>query len=74
MSEKAEEGKQMLMEIDLKEMAFAKLMLSIDAASITGKIAFGIVKCYKTEDYEDGNAPLVWEKLKKKFDPVSTPF
>ena len=25
------------------------------------------------KDYEDGNASMAWEKLKKKFDPVSAP-
>jgi hypothetical protein len=32
-----------------------------------------IVKSCKTKDYEDVHAGLAWEKLKKKYDPVSAP-
>jgi hypothetical protein len=35
-------------------------------SSRAGKIAFGIVKSCITKEFEDGNAALVWEKLKKK--------
>jgi hypothetical protein len=59
--------------IDLNEIAFTELILSIDATSSAGKIAFGIVKGCKTKEYEDGNAALAWEKLKKKYDPISAP-
>jgi hypothetical protein len=71
--EKTDEGKRMLRIIDLNEMAFTELVLSIDVSSSSGKIAFGIVKSCKTKDYEDVHAALTWEKLKKKYDPVSTP-
>jgi hypothetical protein len=47
--------------------------MSIEVSSSSGKIAFGIVKSCKTKDCEDGHAGLVWEKLKKKYDPVSAP-
>jgi gag-polypeptide of LTR copia-type len=52
---------------------FTELILSIDVRNSSGKIAFGILKHCKTKDYEDGNATHAWEKLKKKFDPVSAP-
>ena len=71
--EKTEEGKKQLKIIDLNELAFTELILSIDVSSSAGKIAFGLVKSCKTKEYEDGNAALAWEKLKKKFDPVSAP-
>jgi hypothetical protein len=71
--EKTDEGKRMLRIIDLNEMAFTELVLSIDVSSSSGKIAFVILKSCKTKDYEDGHAGLVWEKLKKKYDPVSAP-
>jgi hypothetical protein len=71
--EKTNEGKRMLRIIDLNEMAFTKLVLSIDLSSSSGKLAFGNVKSCKTKDYEDGHAGLSWEKLKKKYDPVSAP-
>jgi hypothetical protein len=58
----------MLRIIDLNEMAFTELVLSIDVSSSSGKIAFGIVKSCKTNDYEDGHAGLAWEKLRSKYD------
>jgi hypothetical protein len=54
-------------------MAFTELVLSIDVSSSSGKIAFRIVKSFKTKDYEDGHAGLAWENLKKKYDPVYAP-
>jgi hypothetical protein len=71
--EKTDEGKRMLRIIALNEMAFTELVLSIDVISRSGKMAFGIVKIYKTKDYEDGHAGLAWKKLKEKNDPVSAP-
>ena len=42
----------------------------MDVSISSGKNAFGIVKGCKIRDYEDA---LAWEKLMKKFDPVSAP-
>jgi hypothetical protein len=56
--DKTYEGKRMLIIIDLNEMAFTKLVLSIDVSSSSGKKAFGIVKSCKMKDYEDGHAGL----------------
>jgi hypothetical protein len=69
--EKTDEGKRMLKIIDLNEMAFTELVLSIDVSSSSGKIAFGIVKSCKTKDYEDGHSGLAWEKSKKKLKDCS---
>jgi hypothetical protein len=71
--ERTDEGKRMLRIIDLNEMALTELVLSIDVNSSSGKITSGIVKSCKTKDYEDGHAGLAWEKLEKKYDPVSAP-
>jgi len=68
--ERTDEGKWIMVII---EMDFTELILSIDASSSAGKIAFGIVKSCKTKEYEDGNAVVAWDKLKKKFDPISAP-
>jgi hypothetical protein len=73
LEEKSEEGRRMMKNADLNELAFTELILSIDVSNSSGKIAFGILKSCKTKDYEDGNAAHAWEKLKKKFDPVSAP-
>ena len=59
--------------IDLNELAFTELILSIDVSRCAGKIVLGIVKSCKTKGYEDGIAALAWEKLMKKYDPVSAP-
>jgi hypothetical protein len=56
LDEKTDEGKKMFRIIDLNEMAFTELVLSIDVSSNSGKIAFGIVKRCKTNDNEDGHA------------------
>ena len=71
--EKTEEGKKLMRIIELNEIAFTELILSIDVSSSNGKIAFGIVKNCKSKEFEDGNAALAWEKLKKKYDPFSAP-
>jgi gag-polypeptide of LTR copia-type len=69
--EKMEEGKWQLKIIDLNELAFTKLVLSIDVSRSAGKIAFSIVKSCKTKECEYGNAGIAWEKLKKKYNPIS---
>ncbi len=73
LEEKSEEGRRMMKNADLNELAFTELILSIDVSNSSGKIAFGTLKSCKTKDYEDGNATHAWKKLKKKFDPVSAP-
>jgi hypothetical protein len=71
--EKTEEGKKLLRIADLNEIAFTELILSIDVSHSNGKIAFGIVKSCKPKEFEDGNAALACEKLKKKYDPIFAP-
>jgi hypothetical protein len=48
----------MLRIIDLNEMAFTELVLSIDVISSSGKVAFRIFEICKTKDYEDSHACL----------------
>lgn len=69
----SEEGKKMTKVIELNEIAYTELILSIDVKASYGKIAFNIVKGCKTKDYPDGNAASAWEKLKNKYEPVSAP-
>jgi hypothetical protein len=57
--------------IDLNKLVFTELVLSFDVSSSTGKLASSTVKSCKTKEYEDGNNALAWEKLKKKYEPVS---
>jgi hypothetical protein len=71
--EKTDEGKRLMRITDLNEIAFTELILSIDVSNSKGKIAFGVVKSCESKEFEDGNAALAWEKLKKKYDPISAP-
>jgi hypothetical protein len=71
--EKTEEGKKLLRIVDLNEIAFTELILSIDVSNSNRKIAFGIAKRCRSKDFKDGNAALAWEKWKKKYDPISAP-
>jgi hypothetical protein len=38
-----------------------------------GRMAFNIVKNWKTKDHPNGNAATAWETLKNKYEPVSAP-
>jgi hypothetical protein len=58
---------------DLKESVYTELVLSIDDKSRSGKVAFNLVKGYKSKDYVDGNEFIVWESVKNKFEHVSAP-
>ena len=73
LEEKSEEGRRMMKNADLNELAFTELILSIDVSNSSGKIAFGILKSCKTKDYEGGNASLAWERLKMKLDQYLHP-
>ena len=42
LEEKSEEGRRMMKNADLNELAFTELILSIDVSNSSGKIAFGI--------------------------------
>ena len=66
-------GKKMAKIIELNEIAYTELILSIDVKNSDGKIAFNIVKGCKNKDYPDGNATSAWEKFKNKYEPVSAP-
>jgi hypothetical protein len=56
-------GKKMKNAIKVKKIAYTALLLSIDVKTSFGKVAFNIVRGYKSKDYPDGNATTAWEKL-----------
>jgi gag-polypeptide of LTR copia-type/Zinc knuckle len=66
-------GKKMLNAIELNEVAYTELLLSIDVKTSNGKIAFNIVKGCKSKDHPGGNAAIAWDKLKNKYKPMSAP-
>jgi hypothetical protein len=59
--------------IESNEIANTKLILLKDVNTSRVKFAFNIMKVIKTKDYSDGNGAVAWERLKKKYKPVSTP-
>jgi gag-polypeptide of LTR copia-type len=71
--ETSDEGKKMLRNAELNEVAYTERILSIHVKSSEGKVAFNFVKGCKTKEYPDGNAATTWERLMNKFEPVSAP-
>ena len=49
--------------IDLNEIAYSELIMSIDTTTAAGMVAFGLVKASKSKDYPDGNAATSWKRL-----------
>jgi gag-polypeptide of LTR copia-type/Zinc knuckle len=72
-NEETDEGKTMMKILDLNELAYIELILSIDVKTSSGKIAFNMVKGCKNKDYTEGNATMAWERLKNKYEPTSAP-
>jgi hypothetical protein len=68
-NEKTEEGKVLMKNAHLNEIAYTELIPSIDVRSSSGKVLFSIIKGCKSRDYSDGNSALALDKLKNKFDP-----
>ena len=62
-----EAGKKMSVIIQMNEIAYTKLILSIDVKTSSGKVAFNIVKGCKSKDYPDGNAFNACKRLKKSM-------
>jgi hypothetical protein len=71
--ETSEIGKKKSIIIELNEIAYTELILSIDVKGSSGKVAFKIIRGCKTKDYLDGNGAIAWERLKNKYEPVSAP-
>ena len=69
----SESGKKKSVIIELNEIAYSELILSIDIKTSSGKVAFNLIKGCKSKDYPDGNAALAWERLKNKYEPISAP-
>jgi len=50
---------------EANERLYEELLLSIDGNEKSARIAFNLVMFAKTKDLADGDASLVWERLKK---------
>jgi hypothetical protein len=71
--EGTESGKKKSIAIEMNEIAYTKLILSIDVKTTSGKVAFNLIKGCKSKDYPDGNAAIAWERLKNNYEPISAP-
>jgi hypothetical protein len=47
------------------------LILSINVKASYNEIVFNIFKGCKKKDYLDANAVTTWEKVKRKYEPIS---
>jgi hypothetical protein len=64
-------GKKKSIIIESNEIAYTELILSIDVNTCSGKVAFNIIRGFKTKDYPDDNGAIAWERLKNKYEPDS---
>jgi hypothetical protein len=68
-----ESGKKKSIAIEMNEIVYTELFLLIDVKTSSGKVAFNLIQGCKSKDYPDGNAAFAWERLKKKYEPISAP-
>ena len=52
---------------ELNELAYEDLILSINTSSSVGRVAFGLVKNAKSEDFLEGNCKVAWNRLVSKY-------
>ena len=58
---------------ELNSLAFEDIVLSINATSAKGKVAFSLVKNCKSDDFPEGNSRLAWDRMKRKYQPHTVP-
>jgi hypothetical protein len=51
-------GKKKSIAIEMNEIAYTELILSIDVKTSSGKVAFNLIKGCKSKDYSDGDAAI----------------
>ncbi len=71
--EKTEEGKKKIKIMELNEIGYVDLILSMNTDTLAGQVAFDIVKKTRVPDYEDGNIQVAWKSLKRKYSPKTAP-
>jgi hypothetical protein len=71
--EGTESGNKKSIAIEMNKIAYTELILSIDVKTSSGKVTFNLIKGCKSKDYPDGNAAIAWERIKKKYEPISAP-
>ena len=65
-------GKNILKLDKLNKQAYMELLLSIDTTTSRGWTAFQSVKKFRISEYPDRNSFMVWERLRKKYAPVTS--
>jgi hypothetical protein len=56
--EENESGKKKSIAIEMNEIAYTELILSIYVKTSSEKVAFNLIKVCKSKDYPDGNAAI----------------
>ena len=57
----------------LNEQAYEDMILSINTAKSSGRVAFSLVKNCKSDEYPEGNCKSAWDRLFAKYAPKSVP-
>jgi hypothetical protein len=66
----SEIGKEKSRIIELNEIVYTELILSIDVKTSSGKTAFNIVKSCKTKDHPNRNAATaLWKSSRTSMNP-----
>ena len=52
---------------ELNELAYEDLILLINTSSSVGKVAFGLVKNAKSQDFLEENCKVAWDRLVSKY-------
>ena len=52
---------------ELNKLAYEDLIVAINTSSSVWKVAFGLVKNAKSEDYSEGNSKVAWDRLVSKY-------
>ena len=68
-----DDDKAIVQVAELNLLAYEDIVLSINATTGKGKIAFSLVKNCKTDDFPMGNCRLAWDALKWKYEPHTAP-
>ena len=66
-------GKKMKNAIEVNELAYTELLLSIDVKISFGKVVFIILRGCKSKGYPDVNVTTAWEKLKNRYEHTFAP-
>ena len=60
--------------VELNKLAYEDLILLINTSSSVGKVAFGLVKNTKSEDFLEGNCKVAWCRLESKYASHTPPY